>query len=1557
MDQMTSLSSVDEIARVPGLGPKRARRLVDELGIDSLEALRAAAEGHRIRSLKGFGPKAEESILDGLGALSAGNGAGAATGGEVASTSSAGEVAKVLEVFNASPVDVVVWSDGSVVGQVASLERVSQAWPERGLVEVRPVSVGAGGAPVRVLERSAVGTEAVIGPDDFRSVRLDGATVSAVFVNDTNVYLDVYAIEESGSAALAANAVAPGGRSQQESHPGAVWMVRAAFTDQLEGMFVLGVEPVQALTVTGAFSGRAAESAPLPSPLPPIEKVALVGFTRERPKPESRDYIVISEHDNLERRQFNARSKVATRTVRVAGAKLIWDKLDDRAGLMSYQGEQVLDLEGLEIYADHVVIASPLRFPGTNVTIHARRLEFKRDGRIDTTPIAPKTQARAQSYRDELPLNKNGQFEGASGMTGDCGGEIGLFVQVLTLPPGGEDQKRFVARGASGQQAEPGGQRPRPTAPDADKPQGGQDVASDAEKQQRGLDAVRIEESHVADRFSSAFVAAKSLSDWRWPGEVGSPAHVNYSHEGQPLKFGPDGNVVDLVVVAHDDAMGGTDTNVFWLPSGDRKHSMHVWGNAPIDAVRIDGQPIVRPPARRPGDGEAAYPGGQPGNGGDGGKVRTSLPLSSVEPLCDLAGGAAGPETPAAEGRKRGQPDPAFQVQMDVVKRTWPWESSRSPMLLVNRVSASDGATEPARRGRDGQAGQAVAENRGWLEPEVIDAVLACARDAHRNGHRDLARELLEPYYARLRSGAEIPEALAFRAVSIESMRENLRANLDYYGNPPGWLPRLRLSSNFELFQTLRQLSLRMLFYAMVTEQKYDTLAYRRELAQQTSDVLDAEMNACVGTLQGAVEELAGARVALEDARRQVEAKQDQIGVLKSLTENEALDAVERQRIFRGVCKTVGGLMKVVPVGQPYLGLAGDAAGIAGDIDFKDPKAIGQQVGDALGKLGNATDTFLTKNADLIKEDRVKELKSKLKLERTSTESLGDQLARTKQANLNVQKAIDLHSKPIESEWNKERDAELKWLKDELARVEGQVKTLSDPKTDSEQKQKEAAKEAEQRLKERIGETEAATLIQQRATLTRSIEWMTEAIAAEKAADTAATAARNQERVAQLASEKQHLEEAKQRIDGLEERQREGKQQEKQLDEEIKTQQLETGQTLNRLKGMGAGMTMLGQGIASLTTPATTADADVKAFAKTLLTSKKRDQYERVMREFQALAKVQTAAMDRLKSAQYQITTNLARVSDNLTAQNALSRQQQSLDGVLDIRTKRYLREMRERARDTLNWSMYHLMMSFRYEFLDDIGDKLYNYSTLVDELRKLEAASIKPGERPAAIQETEFKALDDRVLQAELMNQARKILEKRQHRAGAAMQNSVTLRLSEEQRKELLLTGKVTFNLVRDMGAGSFDWENARIVDVTLDGLDIVTQNPALSLRLTFRHSGESIILGREGDGKEWRYYYFRAAPGDDPIEWGFSYNTAIDTQRIKKDAREPDPDAMLKRLLDSSSSTGANITFKEYSPAYFSDLTLHLTPGAGGRAGGITDITKLQFTVSYALTTERRS
>ena len=58
------------LTKVPGIGPKTARRLRDELGIENLDGLEAALDQQLLRALPGFGPAKEEKIarsIDKLG--------------------------------------------------------------------------------------------------------------------------------------------------------------------------------------------------------------------------------------------------------------------------------------------------------------------------------------------------------------------------------------------------------------------------------------------------------------------------------------------------------------------------------------------------------------------------------------------------------------------------------------------------------------------------------------------------------------------------------------------------------------------------------------------------------------------------------------------------------------------------------------------------------------------------------------------------------------------------------------------------------------------------------------------------------------------------------------------------------------------------------------------------------------------------------------------------------------------------------------------------------------------------------------------------------------------------------------------------------------------------------------------------------------------------------------------------------------------------------------------------------------------------------------------------
>jgi DNA polymerase (family 10) len=55
-----------QMTRLPGIGPKRARLLYSELGVDSLQSLREATLAQRVRTVRGLGPRFEERLAQSL---------------------------------------------------------------------------------------------------------------------------------------------------------------------------------------------------------------------------------------------------------------------------------------------------------------------------------------------------------------------------------------------------------------------------------------------------------------------------------------------------------------------------------------------------------------------------------------------------------------------------------------------------------------------------------------------------------------------------------------------------------------------------------------------------------------------------------------------------------------------------------------------------------------------------------------------------------------------------------------------------------------------------------------------------------------------------------------------------------------------------------------------------------------------------------------------------------------------------------------------------------------------------------------------------------------------------------------------------------------------------------------------------------------------------------------------------------------------------------------------------------------------------------------------------
>jgi DNA polymerase (family 10) len=166
-----------EMTRLPGLGPRRARRLYEEMGIDSLESLATAARQQRIRDLRGFGARAEEKLLEAVeravsedGGIPAGPqrtvlGRALLVGNEVVAALRAHPAAVRVELAGSARRWADSVKDLDVVAASEDPEALVQAFTQLDVVEV-VTSSGEAGARARTHSGMSVDLK-VVAPDQF----------------------------------------------------------------------------------------------------------------------------------------------------------------------------------------------------------------------------------------------------------------------------------------------------------------------------------------------------------------------------------------------------------------------------------------------------------------------------------------------------------------------------------------------------------------------------------------------------------------------------------------------------------------------------------------------------------------------------------------------------------------------------------------------------------------------------------------------------------------------------------------------------------------------------------------------------------------------------------------------------------------------------------------------------------------------------------------------------------------------------------------------------------------------------------------------------------------------------------------------------------------------------------------------------------------------------------------------------------------------------------------------------------------------------------------------
>ena len=160
---------------IPGLGPKTARKIYDELGIVTLDELRAAAETGALKSVQGLGPKAEQNILKSLDAggeperaerflLSA----VLAIGEEIVGALRTHEAADRVEIAGSARRWTDTCKDLDIIATAHDPVALTQAFTELELVgEVR----ASGEAGARIVTNNGLSVDfRVVAPDQFGNV-------------------------------------------------------------------------------------------------------------------------------------------------------------------------------------------------------------------------------------------------------------------------------------------------------------------------------------------------------------------------------------------------------------------------------------------------------------------------------------------------------------------------------------------------------------------------------------------------------------------------------------------------------------------------------------------------------------------------------------------------------------------------------------------------------------------------------------------------------------------------------------------------------------------------------------------------------------------------------------------------------------------------------------------------------------------------------------------------------------------------------------------------------------------------------------------------------------------------------------------------------------------------------------------------------------------------------------------------------------------------------------------------------------------------------------------
>lgn len=778
------------------------------------------------------------------------------------------------------------------------------------------------------------------------------------------------------------------------------------------------------ITFTAEYTGGSAEESVVMTPEISLMPEADV-FENTQSEPDAAGYTTWQEETvqadvELNDQLFTPATQPA-RKVRITGVQLVFDRGVSTSPAAVYGDPDNVavnsNIQELVITGDTVVIRDPLRFPQTNVVINARELRFEdkegvapeERGCIITRPMdrtgkGTDAQWVRDPYRPATPAQGTPYFDPANdivpagdGKDGHDGGNVTLHISEFHSDDHGDGPTvRFNTGGAAGQTPGSG---------------------------QHGKDALDVTKADEIPWYV-----------WKVEVPIANPivtvkyddgCYVDYEGLAPATTRHPEGAMPGYVEAR---------TVMWWDWDGDHLQVQHqrimrsfAWEAGhphPANQVPAGGKPLWWL------DGLDAIPPGMAGDGGDAGAVTATL---DVQAYCHFEGGQPGTVGSAlyAGGHHglrnytalgpddwSGRGFAGRNICFSSYERPWLWsifvgdlyltgESRICPCGCLKPFSyyldghtTSENASILSANGRaygprsgapgtgdedgdgDGRPDKLVivedpAEAADWLTPVSARKILQYIEDLYLSGRVESVREKLAYYIDLLEplaAGTEHTDFLQLRE-EMQAIHHRASNNLDYFGNPAGWVPMLSFEANLAAFENEIEAGIQTLYLTYWLSNKSEDVQKRVAALEYAQDTLSREMDEYIESYLQAEAAIPGLEAKAEDIAGQIEAKRNDLKGIEERLLQQSQENLNRDAWKRNI-KVASAVLNMIPGCQPLFGSVGKGLEILTKIDSQSPwdtaGAYGElaatMVGSSLGNISSGLGSSLK----LVKEAKGK---------------------------------------------------------------------------------------------------------------------------------------------------------------------------------------------------------------------------------------------------------------------------------------------------------------------------------------------------------------------------------------------------------------------------------------------------------------------------------------------------------------------------------------------------------------------------------------------------------